>query len=120
MTDKAEQGEYIFLFAPDPDEKDPLLAAHNAAAIERGAEFWNYGAVTFGDGITSKTSAGYLTTEVKNGQITHTWEPFPRLDVKDRYIADLQAELVEAKAHIRNLEADTRPRQGVSIKAAPE
>lgn len=63
----------VFYLAPDPDEKDPLLKAHNEEA-ER--EFWNY-VKCQGDGeIMSKTNKGYLTSIMKGGKVGHHWKPY--------------------------------------------
>jgi hypothetical protein len=41
-TDKEDDDCVVFYFAPDPDETDPLMKAHNEEAKREGAEFWNY------------------------------------------------------------------------------
>jgi hypothetical protein len=60
----------------DPVE-DRLLRSHEAEAAERQAEFYNYGWVSGGRGISSKTSRGILTSEIdpKTTQINHSWRP---------------------------------------------
>jgi hypothetical protein len=68
--------QITFLFAPDPDEKNPLLRAHNAEAERVGAEFGNYGKYTDDESICSKTTKGYLTSIMKGSEIHHVWEGY--------------------------------------------
>jgi hypothetical protein len=73
-TDKEDDGCVVFYFAPDPDETDPLMKAHNEEAKREGAEFWNY-VKCQGDGeIMSKTNKGYLTSIMKGGKVRHHWD----------------------------------------------
>jgi hypothetical protein len=72
----ADSNGIVFLLAPDPDEKAPLLKAHNEEAEREGAEFGNYGAYTGEGVITSKTTRGILTSVEKNGKVTHHWEEY--------------------------------------------
>jgi hypothetical protein len=64
---------YTFYIAPDPDETDPLLKAHNEEAERQGAEFWNYGKYTGEGDIMSKTDKGYLSTLMRDGKVKHYW-----------------------------------------------
>jgi hypothetical protein len=43
-----------------------------------GAEFRNFGWCNEGDSITSKTTAGYLTSALcrVTGEVDHHWEPY--------------------------------------------
>jgi hypothetical protein len=66
----------VFYFAPDPDEENPLLKAHNTEAERACAAFGNYGAYTGEGVITSKTTKGILTSVEKNGKVTHHWEEY--------------------------------------------
>jgi hypothetical protein len=73
---KDREDTMVFLIAPDPDEKDPLLKAHNTEAERMGAEFGNYGAHTGEGVILSKTTLGRLTSIEKNGEVRHYWEEY--------------------------------------------
>jgi hypothetical protein len=75
MTTDKNDDCVVFYLAPDPDEKDPLLRAHNEEAEKQGAEFWNY--VNYQDDgeIMSKTNR-VITSIMKGGKVRHHWEPY--------------------------------------------
>lgn len=57
----------------DDDPTGILWRAHTKEGSRRGAEFYNYGWVTGGDVILSKTSVGYLESTIDQAtmKITH-------------------------------------------------
>jgi len=64
------------LFGQADDDWDCLCAAHEQEGLRIGAEFRNFGWFNDGDSITSKTTAGYLTSSLcrATGEIEHHWE----------------------------------------------
>jgi len=66
------------LFGPADDDWDRLCAAHEQEGLRIGAEFRNFGWCNEGDSITSKTTAGYLTSALcrVTGEVDHHCEPY--------------------------------------------
>lgn len=64
-------------FAAD-DPTGILWRAHEEEASRRGAEFHNYGWVTNDNVILSKTSVGYLESQIDPGtiKVTHRWSEY--------------------------------------------
>src|SRR5262245_50455987 len=90
MTDAddlhSEEGHsYVFPITPEAGgcfaKDDPtgiLWRAHTSEASRRGAEFYNYGWATTDDAILSKTSAGYLDSQIDptTMKVVHHWSEF--------------------------------------------
>jgi hypothetical protein len=75
-----------FLIAPGACPDDPaaakLLREHEAEAARQGAEFWNYGNCLDKDAVSSKTSKGYLVSQIdpETMEVTHTWETYEEME----------------------------------------
>jgi hypothetical protein len=89
MTTGNENVEKICVFSIGPGagecfvDNDPtgmLWRAHEEEASRRGAEFYNYGWVTDNNVILSKTSVGYLESQIDPGtiKVTHRWSEYER------------------------------------------
>jgi hypothetical protein len=72
-----DQIEHVFYVAPSPDHPE-FVQQHQAEAERQGAEFYNFGASSGDDWIGSKTSKGWLHTDIDRdtGKVSHHWEPF--------------------------------------------
>jgi hypothetical protein len=98
-----------FLIAPGACPDDPvaakLLQEHEAEAARQGAEFWNYGWVLSDDAVSSKTSKGFLFSQIdpETMDVTHTWETYEDYEERRR----LKRERLLRMAS----EADNKPTQ---------
>ena len=68
-----------------------LLDEHGREAERQGAEFYNFGWVTNGPSIMSKTSRGYLDSEINPDTmlVTHQWRAYD--DSADDGLANSQS-----------------------------